>query len=101
MMVVVSRLFLFLLLVADWAGDPYFGHSPLSRPLASQDAVCPAYRADLAKAITLIQSRLPIPQASSCTLALLNASLSQRTAKVDHLLLSMTDPLYASMSLQC
>jgi hypothetical protein len=36
----LSRLFLFLLLVCDWAGDPYFGQSPLSRPGTSQDCYC-------------------------------------------------------------
>jgi hypothetical protein len=36
----IGRLFLCLLLVADYAGDPYFGQSPLSRPLASQEAFC-------------------------------------------------------------
>jgi hypothetical protein len=40
MSVGLGRLFLFLLLVCDWAGDPYFGHSPLSRPGSSQDVYC-------------------------------------------------------------
>ncbi len=35
-----GRLFLLLLLACDWAGDPYFGHSPLSHPWSSQVAVC-------------------------------------------------------------
>jgi hypothetical protein len=37
---VLGRLFLLFLLACDYAGDPYFGHSPLSRPLSSQTAYC-------------------------------------------------------------
>jgi hypothetical protein len=33
-------LFLFLLLICDWLGDPYFGRSPLSQPMSSQIAYC-------------------------------------------------------------
>ena len=33
-------LFLFFLLICDWAGDPYFGRSPLSQPMSSQIAYC-------------------------------------------------------------
>jgi hypothetical protein len=40
MLVGFGRLFLFLLLVCDWAGDPHFGHSPHSRPMSSQDVYC-------------------------------------------------------------
>jgi hypothetical protein len=36
----LGRLLLFLLLVADWAGDPHFGHSPFSRPMSSQEVYC-------------------------------------------------------------
>src|SRR5437016_5263531 len=40
MLVGFGRLFLFLLLVCDWVGDPYHGQSPLSRPGSSQDVYC-------------------------------------------------------------
>jgi hypothetical protein len=40
MPLLITRLFLFVLLVGDWAGDPYFGQSPLSRPMSSQQAYC-------------------------------------------------------------
>jgi hypothetical protein len=36
-------LFLFALLGLDWWEDPYFGHSPLSRAVASQEAVCQSF----------------------------------------------------------
>jgi len=34
--------FLLLLLVCDWAGDPYFGESFLSVPYSNQVMVCPS-----------------------------------------------------------
>jgi len=34
------RLLLLLLLLCDWAFDPYHGRSPLSRPLSSQEVTC-------------------------------------------------------------
>jgi hypothetical protein len=40
MRTVVSRIFLVLLLVAEWAGDPHFGQSAFSRPLSSQPVSC-------------------------------------------------------------
>src|SRR5207248_6950132 len=48
----LSRLFLLLLLGADWLGDPYFGKSPLSRPYQSQDAFCHS----LAHRVTLLKA---------------------------------------------
>jgi hypothetical protein len=35
-----SHFFLLFLLACDWAGDPYFGNSPLSKPLSSQEVSC-------------------------------------------------------------
>jgi hypothetical protein len=77
MYLLVSRLFLLFLLYADWAGDPYFGHSPLSRPLASQEAFCHsvANRTIIARTITLSQEDLPILQASIGTLAVDHSAL--------------------------
>jgi hypothetical protein len=48
MLTLVKPTFLLALLVCDWAGDPYQGRSPLSRPLASQEAFCHslAYRGE-------------------------------------------------------
>ena len=52
---VLKRFFLLALLACDWAGDPYFGRSPLSRPMASQEAYCHStfHRAQLVLTITL------------------------------------------------
>jgi hypothetical protein len=36
----LSALFLLLLLVCDWIGDPYFGQSSLSHPLSNQEVSC-------------------------------------------------------------
>jgi hypothetical protein len=35
-----GRLFLLVLLLCDWCGDPYYGHNPMSRPLGSQEVFC-------------------------------------------------------------
>jgi hypothetical protein len=53
----VARAFLFLLLACDWAGDPYLGRSPLSRPLRSQEVICQTIRlpGDLDRNTTLAQ----------------------------------------------
>jgi hypothetical protein len=50
----LSRFFLLALLACDWASDPYFGRSPLSRPLHSQVAYCHStlYHAQLIQSIT-------------------------------------------------
>jgi hypothetical protein len=103
MSIVISRFFLFLLLVADWAGDPYCGHSPLSRPLASQDAFClsVANRVNLERAITLSRDDIPIPRASISTLALFSIPWSKSKSEPNGLLVPTTDPPYALMSLQC
>ncbi len=36
----ITRCFLLLLLVCDWAGDPYHGTSPLSQSRSSQTYCC-------------------------------------------------------------
>ena len=40
MCLVISRLFLFLLLLCDWTWDPYLGNNPLSHPLSSTETCC-------------------------------------------------------------
>jgi hypothetical protein len=40
MLALLGRLFLLVLLLCDWGGDPYFGHNPLSHPLGSQEVYC-------------------------------------------------------------
>jgi hypothetical protein len=40
MLAAFARLFLLALLACDWAGDPYFGQSPLSHVLGSQEVAC-------------------------------------------------------------
>jgi hypothetical protein len=40
MLAAFARLFLLVLLACDYAGDPYFGQSPLSHVLGSQEVVC-------------------------------------------------------------
>lgn len=42
MCLLLTRSFLLLLLVCDWAGDPYHGQSPLSQPRSSQIYCCPS-----------------------------------------------------------
>jgi hypothetical protein len=103
MVLVISRLFLFLLLAADYAGDPYCGQSPLSRPFSSQDCFCHSIvqRAILLKTVTPIWSEIPILPATSDTFTVLDTRLPMRNREVEHSLLSATDPLYALMSLQC
>src|SRR5262245_62041949 len=98
-----GRFFLFLLLVADWAGDPYCGNSPLSRPYASQDAFCHsvAHRTILQKVITLDFTDIPLLQAASSLLPALNALLVLRWLQTTPFFLPAKDPVYALMSLQC
>jgi hypothetical protein len=51
----LTRLFLILLLVCEWAGDPHFGRTPrLSWPMQSEPVCCPSLRAshDAQRSIT-------------------------------------------------
>jgi hypothetical protein len=102
MVLVLSRLFLLLLLVADWAGDPYFGHSPLSRPFSSQDAFCHSmvHRVAVLQAFNRGWSATPLFQAND-RMAASDPRPLMRARQPEQLLLSTTDPLYAYMSLQC
>jgi hypothetical protein len=102
MFLVFSRLFLFLLLVADWAGDPYFGHSPFSRPFSSQDAFCHsmAHRVAVLQAVNRGWSTILLSHTSDCTVAL-SVRPPIRVREEEQRFLSTTDPLYAYMSLQC
>ena len=104
MLLLISRLFLFLLLVADWAGDPYFGQSPLSRPFSSQDAFCHSFvqRANLLKATTIGCIEDPVLHAQSDTLAAVQTPGSPpRAWELEHVLLRATGGFYALMSMRC
>jgi len=102
-MFVVRRLFLFLLLVADYAGDPYFGQSPLSRPLSSQDCFCHSMtqRALLQRAATLNDGDLSILAPAGTVLAVFDAKVPLGNKNVNDLPFTGTNPLYELMSLQC
>jgi hypothetical protein len=102
MFLVVSRLFLLFLLAADWAGDPYFGKSPLSRPFSSQEAFCHsmAHRVAVLHAVTRNWNAVLLVHASA-EIAALNPQRPIRANQGEQPSLAMTDPLYAQMSLQC
>jgi hypothetical protein len=102
MSLVISRLFLFLLLVADYVGDPYFGHSPLSRPYASQDAFCHSVvqRVILLKATTAPDTMSVLHPRAHGLLALDTRS-PMRGNETEPVILLAADPLYGFMSLQC
>jgi hypothetical protein len=103
MYLAVSRLFLFLVLVCDWAGDPYFGQSLFSRPMSSQQAYCYAtvYRGAIQSPTVLLRfcDLADLPQHSAlvhvnpppCTAAFLRDSTWSETTAL----------LYTLMSLQC
>jgi hypothetical protein len=98
-----ARLFLFLLLVADYVGDPYFGNSPLSRPFSSQDAFCHSFvqRDTLLKATTPIQRDFLIAHAPTESLAAYGPAPLMRSIEIDHVFLEAADPIYALKSLRC
>jgi hypothetical protein len=102
MILLIGRLFLFLLLIADYAGDPYFGQSPLSRPFSSQDAFCHSvvHRAAILRATTFSSRDVPILHGTICPLAVCDARQPVRNGELEHLL-SATHSLYALMSMQC
>jgi hypothetical protein len=102
MFLLLSRLFLLLLLAVDWADDPYFGHSPLSRPLSSQDAFCHslAHRVAVLQAVHRGWSTTPLLQPSELTTAS-QVKPPIRAGEKEQRFLSANDPLYAYMSLQC
>ena len=101
MTLVFGRLFLFLLLVADYAGDPYFGQSPLSRPGACQDAFCQSVvqRAVLRHATTSA-STMPALQVKIHGLLPPDAGPPMHANEAACVFLAATDPLYGLMSLQ-
>jgi hypothetical protein len=100
---VLKRFFLLLLLACDWAGDPYFGQCPLSRPLASQEAYCHSaiYRAQLFQTIGLSKqlnhSCLPVTIAFQTSTNVPVTLCSEDRASI----LSSGGFLYTLMSLQC
>jgi hypothetical protein len=51
----LSRAMLLVLLVCDWAGDPYFGQSPLSREMGSQEVCCKSISTQASLAQTILQ----------------------------------------------
>jgi hypothetical protein len=54
---VFNHLFLLFLFACDWAGDPYHGRSPLSRPFCNQEVSCHTvlYRQPVCKEILVIR----------------------------------------------
>jgi hypothetical protein len=56
---VLPRLFLLLLFGCDWAGDPYFGCSPLSCSFANQVVVCHTIRAGVKTHASALADALP------------------------------------------
>jgi hypothetical protein len=102
MMPLIGRLFLFLLLVADYVGDPHFGQSPLSRPYASQDAFCHSVvqRVVLLKATTSTGT-MPGLHLAAHALRGLDTHLPMRGIVANLIFLAAADPLYGLMSLQC
>jgi hypothetical protein len=103
MLLLIGRFSLFLLLVADWAGDPYFGNSPLSRPFSSQEAFCHSFvqRDTLLKATSAVYRDLLILHASTESLAAYGAQSPMQRAEIDHVFLEAADPIYALKSLRC
>jgi hypothetical protein len=102
MIILIGRLFLLLLLIADYVGDPYFGQSPLSRPYASQDAFCHSvvHRVAILRATTFSCRDVPMLHGTICPLAACDTRQPVRSREIEHLL-PATHPLYALMSLQC
>jgi len=102
MVLLVGRLFLLLLLIADYAGDPYFGQSPFSRPFSSQDAFCHsvAHRVAILRATTFGWRDAPVLHGTICPLTACDARQPVRNSRTEHLL-PATDLVYALMSLRC
>jgi len=101
MTLVIGRLFLFMLLVADYAGDPYFGQSPLSRPGAFQDAFCQSVvQREVLLHATTAASTMPALHVKTHGLHALDACLSRGGQAAEPVFLPATDPLYGLMSLQ-
>jgi hypothetical protein len=99
----LSRLFLLLLLAGDWAGDPYFGRSPLSRPMSSQDAFCHSltFRDDICRAISFTQDgHCPTATAIDAVVSL-HGSASLLDCKAAPALPQPAASLQALMSLRC
>ena len=76
MSAVVQTSFLFLLLVTDWAGDPYHGCSPLSHTLGSQEVVCRTVRLPGTLSVQVKQAEPAGPDLCAAALPLLPASPS-------------------------
>jgi hypothetical protein len=72
----VQTSFLFLLLVTDWAGDPYHGCSPLSHTLGSQEVVCRTVRLPGTLSVQVKPAEPAGPAPCAAALALLPASPS-------------------------
>jgi hypothetical protein len=103
MLFVVGRLFLLLLLVADYAGDPYGGRSPLSRPFSSQDAFCHSliHRATISQAMVPSDAGKVIHRSTLLHLSWENDTQLELLVADDLVVLSPSDRLRAPMSLQC
>lgn len=93
----LARLFLFALLVCDWAGDPEFGQSLLSPDLGSQEVYCHSFswrnevirvtcRRTLLTAFQDGANPWSIPFAESCD-SRLQASVTIAPEAIGHLLM--------------
>jgi hypothetical protein len=100
MYAVLKAIFLFLLLVVDWAEDPYQGRSPFSQRLGSQVAICCSLttRAEVLQGIT--PAELPFPGSSPQGPLLAPPSLELALAGHQRPVVPPPDLLYLLMSLQ-
>jgi hypothetical protein len=103
MPLLIGRMFLLLLLAGDWAADPYFGQSPLSRDLGNQEMFCHSKaRCDSIRGgISLAQVEPCFFQATDHPQFCLKCSPPLQQETLPPCPLDATDPVYAFMSLQC
>jgi hypothetical protein len=103
MLLLPGRIFLLLLLVADWAGDPYAGHSPLSRPFSSQEAFCHsmANRAAISRAMEPCWRSIFGFSSQALDFQWPDARRLVERYEADDPVLSAKDPFRFLMSLQC
>lgn len=101
MYLLLTRCFLLLLLVGDWASDPYHGHSTLSRPLHSQLYCCDSIKPATAALCRFIGPLLLAAALPSLGTPLLSSfNLDSATLERDSALFPSINRLYLFMSIQ-
>ncbi len=102
MIKILTRLFLFALLVGDWAWDTHFGTDTFSRPMSSSNVTqCTSIARPSTDGKGASVAQLPHLTLLCLKVELVAPHLTNARLSENPFLSSYRDPLYVFMSLRC